>query len=54
MNPAYLLAAFGSVLFGAADFCGGLAARRAPAVSVTLSVTYLSSSQMNLACKAGR
>ena len=36
MNPAYLLAALSSVCFGAADLSGGLAARRAPAVTVTL------------------
>ena len=36
MSPAYLLAALSSVCFGAADLCGGLAARRAPAVTVTL------------------
>jgi drug/metabolite transporter (DMT)-like permease len=36
LNPAYALAGVGSVLFGAADFCGGVAARRAPAVAVTV------------------
>lgn len=36
MNAAYLLAAITSVFFGAADLCGGIAARRAPAVTVTL------------------
>jgi drug/metabolite transporter (DMT)-like permease len=35
MNPSYLLAALGSGLFGAADFAGGIAARRAPAPLVT-------------------
>ena len=35
MNPAYLLAAFGSVLYGGADFCGGFAARRSSALAVT-------------------
>jgi len=36
VNPAYLLAAFGSMLFGSADLCGGIAAKRAPAATVTL------------------
>lgn len=36
MNPAYLLAAVGSLLYGSADFCGGLAARRSTALAVTL------------------
>jgi len=35
VNPAYLLAALGSLLYGSADFCGGLAARRARALAVT-------------------
>jgi len=35
MNPAYLLAAFSSVLYGSADFTGGFAAKRAPALIVT-------------------
>ncbi|HEY2954096.1 MAG TPA: EamA family transporter [Candidatus Eisenbacteria bacterium] len=35
MNPAYLVAALSSVLFGAGDFAGGFAARRAPALLVT-------------------
>jgi drug/metabolite transporter (DMT)-like permease len=35
LNPAYLIAALGSVLYGGADFCGGLAARRAAALAVT-------------------
>lgn len=35
MNPAYLLAALGSLLYGGADFCGGLAARRSTALAVT-------------------
>ena len=35
MNPAYLLAGLSSVLFGSADFAGGFAARRAPALLVT-------------------
>lgn len=35
MNPAWLIAALGSVLYGAADFFGGLAAKRASAVAVT-------------------
>jgi drug/metabolite transporter (DMT)-like permease len=34
---AVLLAAFSSVLFGAADFMGGVAARRAPAVSIVFA-----------------
>lgn len=36
MSLAYALAAFTSVLFGAGDLCGGVAARRAPALTVTL------------------
>ena len=36
MNPAYLIAGLGSVLFGAADLSGGIAAKRAAAVTVTL------------------
>ena len=36
MSPAYLLAALTSVFFGAGDLCGGMAARCAPAVTVTL------------------
>lgn len=35
MNPAYLVAALSSVLYGAADFSGGFAAKRAPALLVT-------------------
>lgn len=35
LNPAYLLALFGSLLYGGADFCGGMASRRAPALVVT-------------------
>jgi len=35
VNPAFLVAAFSSVLYGAADFSGGLAAKRAPALLVT-------------------
>ena len=35
MNPAYLVAALSSVLYGSADFAGGLAARRAPALLVS-------------------
>lgn len=35
MNPAYLLAALGSLLYGSADFCGGLASRRSHALAVT-------------------
>ena len=35
MNPAYLTAALASVFFGSGDFCGGLAARRAPLGAVT-------------------
>lgn len=35
LNPAYLIAAFGSVFYGGADFYGGLAARRATALAVT-------------------
>lgn len=33
---AILLAFFGAVTYGAADFCGSLAARRSPAIRVTL------------------
>jgi drug/metabolite transporter (DMT)-like permease len=35
VNPAFLVAALSSVLYGSADFSGGLAARRAPALLVT-------------------
>jgi drug/metabolite transporter (DMT)-like permease len=35
VNPAYLVAALSSVLYGSADFAGGLAAKRAPALLVT-------------------
>src|SRR5436190_19507832 len=35
VNPAYLVAALSSVLYGSADFAGGLAARRAPALLVS-------------------
>jgi drug/metabolite transporter (DMT)-like permease len=35
MNPAYLLAALSSTLYGSADFAGGFAARRSPALLVT-------------------
>src|SRR5262245_44630835 len=35
MNLSYLVAAFSSVLYGGADFSGGYAARRAPALIVT-------------------
>jgi drug/metabolite transporter (DMT)-like permease len=35
VNPAYLLAALGSLLYGSADFCGGLASRRGHALAVT-------------------
>jgi len=35
VNPALLVGLFASVLFGAADFTGGIAARRAPALLVT-------------------
>ena len=35
MNLAYLVAGFSSVLYGAADFTGGIAAKRAPALIVT-------------------
>ena len=35
VKPAYLLAAFGSLLYGSADFCGGLASRRGHALAVT-------------------
>jgi len=35
VNPAYLVAALSSVLYGAADFSGGFAATRAPALLVT-------------------
>jgi len=35
VNPAYLLAAAGSLLYGSADFCGGLASRRSHALAVT-------------------
>ena len=36
MNPAYLVAALASTLYGSADFAGGVAARRAPAMLVTM------------------
>ncbi len=36
MNPAYLVAALASILYGSADFSGGIAARRAPAMLVTM------------------
>jgi drug/metabolite transporter (DMT)-like permease len=35
VNPAYLVAALSSVLYGSADFAGGFAAKRAPALLVT-------------------
>jgi len=35
VNPAYWIAAFSSALYGAADFAGGFAAKRAPALLVT-------------------
>lgn len=35
MNASYLVGAASSVMFGAADFTGGMAARRAPAPLVT-------------------
>lgn len=35
MNAAYPTALLASVVFGAADFCGGIAAKRAPAGAVT-------------------
>lgn len=35
LNPAYLVAALGSALYGGADFCGGVASRRAGALAVT-------------------
>jgi drug/metabolite transporter (DMT)-like permease len=35
VNPAYLLAAAGSLLYGGADFFGGLASRRTHALAVT-------------------
>ena len=35
MNPGLLLAALASMLFGAGDYSGGIAARRAPAALVT-------------------
>jgi len=35
VNPAYAIAALSSLLFGGADFLGGIAARRAPALRVT-------------------
>jgi drug/metabolite transporter (DMT)-like permease len=35
MNLSYLIAAFSSVLYGGADFSGGYAARRVPALIVT-------------------
>ena len=35
MNPIYLIAVLSSALYGAADFTGGLAAKRAPALIVT-------------------
>ena len=37
MNPAYLFAIGSAVLFGAADFSGGLASRRAGVAVVTLT-----------------
>ena len=36
MNPAFLIAALASTLYGSADFSGGIAARRAPAPLVTM------------------
>jgi len=36
VNPAYLTAAGTSILYGSADFCGGLGARRASVGVVTL------------------
>ena len=36
MSPAYLLAALGSLFYGAGDFFGGISARRGPAASVAL------------------
>ena len=36
MNPAFLIAALASTLYGSADFSGGIAARRASAPLVTL------------------
>jgi len=35
VNPVYLLAALASLLYGSADFCGGLASRRGRALAVT-------------------
>jgi drug/metabolite transporter (DMT)-like permease len=35
MNPAYVAGVLGSLFYGGADFCGGVAARRAPALAVT-------------------
>ena len=35
MNASYLVGAASSVMFGAADFTGGMAAKRAPAPLVT-------------------
>ena len=35
MNPAFLIAALASTLYGSADFAGGFAAKRAPAPIVT-------------------
>jgi len=35
VNPVYLLAALASLLYGSADFCGGLASRRGHALAVT-------------------
>lgn len=37
MNPAYAVAVMGAALYGTADFLGGLAARRASAMAVTLA-----------------
>lgn len=36
MNPAYLIGGLGSLLYGSGDFCGGIAARRGPAMAVSL------------------
>jgi drug/metabolite transporter (DMT)-like permease len=40
MNPAYLVAMLGSVLFGAADLAGGISAKRAPAPVITCFSGY--------------